>query len=258
MKVNSGKKGEISTRYLIMIIILIASFAIILFFIFRLNLQETGDKEICHNSVVLKSKGKGLVGDLDCKTNYVCISGGKDCEGINPTTTIKVDPKNKEEIMKAIAEEMADCWWMFGEGELDYLGLGEEGLSKTTCAMCSIIKFDEKILKEDYKITYTEFYEYLNTIKKDESQTYLTYLYDVYNIKELQENFFLDKDIEKNFILTKDRYAIVTGVKKGATIKVFGKDINLPWFKRNLIPSYYIKSESLSEELGCDEYVTKA
>ena len=148
-KIN--KKGELTTKKLVTIIVLIASFVIILFLLFRLNLGATTDKEICHNSFVLKSKGQGLVGGLDCKTNYLCITGGGKCEEYNPTETIKISLKGedeiiKQEITKVIADEIADCWWMIGECELDYGGFWD--IQGYHCAVCSIIKFDDTIQAE--------------------------------------------------------------------------------------------------------------
>jgi len=258
----SQTKGELTTQQIIMLIIVITSFVVILFLLFRLNLGETSNKEICYNSVVLKSTAKGLVGRLDCKTNYVCISGGGKCEGINPTTTVKVnldnkDEDNKDEIMKAIADEMADCWWMFGEGKLNYLNFKEEGvIDKTTCAICSTIKFDDKILEKDYIIRYREFYNYLNSLQKDSGETYFSYLYDSFNVDEFQETSFLQIDIDTNFILDDEKYAIVTGVKKDFKIeKVL--DVFTPVKKAFMYP-YYVKSSEISSELGCDEFITKA
>ena len=139
-----NKNAEITTQQIVILIILVTSFVIILFFIFKLNLGSESQKDICHNSVVLKGKSIVVSEALDCRTNYLCISGGGKCEGINPTETVKVNPNNKGEIMKAIASEMADCWWMFGEGKLDYLSIGDKNaLSETSCAICSIVKFDK-------------------------------------------------------------------------------------------------------------------
>ncbi|MDO8528872.1 MAG: hypothetical protein Q7S06_03200 [Nanoarchaeota archaeon] len=178
------KKAELTTQQLVMIIILVLSFAIILFFIFRLGLGGTADKEICHDSVVKKSSpvlGK-LSGEFNCKTGYTCISGGGQCDEITVKNTINAN--NKDEIYKAIAEEMANCWWMFGEGKLDY-GAG--------CSICSQIDFDDKI-EEKYKdgLSYKEFLDSLakpmNVQKSNDN--YLYYLYGVSNLNSL---FALDK-----------------------------------------------------------------
>jgi len=145
-KINNkiNNKGELTTQQLVMLIILIISFVVILFLLWRLNLGEETQKEICHNSVVMVAKGKGFIGELDCKTNYICISGGDECEGFVSTSTIKAN--TEKEITDALQKEVSDCWWMFGEGKIDYLKTLEKGaLGKTNCAICDTIKFDKTI-----------------------------------------------------------------------------------------------------------------
>jgi len=249
MKIKN-KKADVTTGQLVIIIILIMSFIVIVFFLVRLGLGRESDKQICHESVVLKSTTKGFVGYLDCKTNYLCISGGGKCEGINPTTTVKVNPNNKEEIMKAIADEMADCWWMFGEGKLNYLGIGEKGVwGKNSCAICSIVRFDEKILSKGYKISYREALEYLENINKGD-MTYFTYLYDSANVDEfIRRGGTFNIDLDNNYILDDDEYVIVTGIKSSAMWGLAKKDVFI-------FPSY-LKSNQISK-LECDEFITKA
>jgi len=208
-----NKKGELTTEQLVTIIILIASFVIVLLLLFRLDLGKVTEDEICHNSVVLTAMGKSLVSELDCKTSYVCISGGEDCEGIIPTDTIEInlegeDEEIKKEIMDALAREMANCWWMFGEGELAYMGTDFQG---DHCALCSIIKFDSSIQEKFSEITYTEFYTYLASKEKDESQTYLEYLYGTSNL-EMVESMFDGINIESSEILIVDKFVVLTGI----------------------------------------------
>lgn len=79
---------------------------------------------------------------------------------------------------------MANCWWMFGEGKLDY---------GTGCAICSYIVFDDKI-QSTYAggISYKEFLESLTkpmNIQKS-NDNYLYYFYGVNNLNSL---FVLDK-----------------------------------------------------------------
>lgn len=254
MKIIKNRKAELTTKQLVMIIVLIVSFIIILFLLFRLNLGETTIKGVCHNSVVLKGKAGVLAGALDCRTNYLCISGGKDCEGISATSTIKIDTDKKEaknETMKAIADEMADCWWMFGEGEINYLGISDRDIwGKNTCAICSIVKFDERILSKTPKITYREFYEYLNSLEKN-GETYFSYLYNFMDIEEFQNDVsYLDVDLDNDFILEDEKYAIVTGIKSGAIWGKLKKEI--------FIWPYYLKSEDIVSEFKCDTFLTKA
>lgn len=229
-----SKKGELTTRQIVLLIILIASFSIILIFLSNLNLGETSDKEICRNSVIMKSKGGSLSqGSLDCKTIYICISGGDKCESFLPTITKEIDlnqeeEKIKKDVIKAIAEEMADCWWMFGEGKVEYAD-SPQFLGETHCGICSEIKFDKKIQEKIKEISYKEFYESLTKLKKDDSQTYSEYLYRKSTLDGLKETgiardisvvpFIPDdvknlikRDIENNFkVDTNKKHVIITG-----------------------------------------------
>jgi len=240
---NINRKGELTTKQLVTIIILIVSFVIILFLIFRLNLGETTDKEICHNSVVLKSKTVGISEPLDCKTNYLCISGGEDCKEIPTTTKVKVDPENKEEVMKAIAEEMADCWYMFGEGEINY---GEKGGLSIKYALCSSIEFDDKVQEEFSTIAYSEFYDYLEKTKKDSSESYLKYLYDVADVGALKTQSTIKVNILQDEIKTNERYSIITGIDDN----FFESD--------KFLKVYIIPTLETSSRLEQGEFITKA
>ena len=92
----TNKKGEITTQQIVMLVILVISFSVILFLMFRLNLGETTNDEICHNSVLLQ-KSTLKKGPLDCRTNYMCVSAEEDCEDFNYDK--KVDVGNKNEAM---------------------------------------------------------------------------------------------------------------------------------------------------------------
>jgi hypothetical protein len=230
-------KGELTTQQIVMLIILIVGFVVILVLLFRLNLGKTTDEEICHNSVVMRDRTK-IVSALNCKTSYVCISGGDNCKEIDSTTNIEVNPTDKEEIMKAIADEMSGCWWMFGEGEIDY---GSAWLTNYHCALCSVVKFDKKIQTEFSEISYKEFYDYLKNTKKDETRTYLWYLYGTIDVDFIEEmNEKIDIDDEK--IFTSEKYVIVTGMKGN----------------KHLNP-YFIKNSEIKDKTECDIFdITKA
>lgn len=204
------KRGELTTQQIIILIILIISFVVLLYFLFVLNPAETSSKQVCYNSVVLISKGQGLIGSLDCKTNYLCISGGDSCTNFNPTATSDVDVSNKDEVLKAIADEMADCWWMFREGKVNYVG---SIAGDSHCAVCSRIKFDEKIQSKIKEITYSELYDYMKTHQSshDTSQSYLKYLYGVSSL-ESSNTETKEFNVNSAPITTDKDYIIVTGI----------------------------------------------
>ena len=249
-----NKKAELTTKHLVMIIVLIVSFIIVLFLLFRLNLGETTSKEICRNSVLLKHQTKVFSGPLDCRINYLCISGGEDCEGIPTTSTMEVDPSKEEtknEIMKALADEMTDCWWMFGEGKIDYVSAGT--FTKVACSICSIVEFDEKL--HGISVSYEEFYDYLKTTPKTRTQTYLQYLYATNTLEGFGEGFrpenYLDKILEFDKI-----YFILTGMAEEGVLtprwKIWETEATpYPIVILERTPENYNKIE-------CDIFLTKA
>jgi len=236
-----NKKGELTTQQIVMLIILITSFAVILFFLFRLNLGEVSNKEICHNSVVLKGKSP-VSGNLDCRTNYLCISSGGKCERINPTQTIEVDLTDETQVLKAIADEMVDCWWMFGEGKVNYEGADWKGYH---CAVCSIVEFDKNI---EVDISYDDLFEFLEKNKTDESQTYLKYLFGVFKSSDfVDKSDYLKENYDDSFSFD-EKYSIITGINP----EFVGPDA--------IIPVYFIKTSDLTEEItSCNVFdITKA
>lgn len=246
-----NKHGELTTKQLVMIIVLIVSFIIVLFLLFRLNLGETTSKEICHNSVILKEKSGILAGPLDCRTNYLCISGGGGCEEISATSTVKVDPENKNEIMKALADEMSDCWWMFGEGKIDYAGAGT--WTKVACSICSIVEFDETL--QETPISYQEFYNYLKTTPKTKTQTYLQYLYATDTLDDFDEGFNPDNYLNNKIEFDKT-YFILTGLAEEGVLTPRWK-----FWQTKATPQPVVILEKTNEnynKIGCDIFLTKA
>jgi hypothetical protein len=237
------KKGELTTTQIVTLIILLASFIVILIFLFLLDFEGDTEREVCHNSVVLKGKSEGLVGDLDCKTQYVCISSGGECEGFAADEKISVDAEDEDSVMNALAEEMANCWWMFGEGRVDY---GKSGaLSKNSCAVCSIVKFET----DGNSIGYAEFYDWMGE-NKHNNEVYLKYLYNVYSAKEL-EDFAKDGNyLARNIDLSKE-YLIVTGKSLDPFWDVFGigDEDNIPVMILE-------KNKENYDLLNCENFVT--
>jgi len=243
------KKGELTTKQLVTIIILIASFIIVLFLLFRLNLGETTDKEICRNSVILKGQSKLISGPLDCRTNYLCVSGGEKCGEISSTQEIKINPNSKNEVMKAIADEMASCWFQFGEGKINYGG----GFISTAvhCGICSIIEFDEKIQENFPTITYIEFYDFLQTNTKNNAESYLSYLYGVNSVGSLAiQSQFERVDISIDIISTSERYSVITGIDNELGALGVREDV--------ILNVYLVPTAETSSKTECDEFITKS
>jgi len=144
-------------------------------------LGGTTDVQLCHNSVV--QRGSAVTANivpLNCKTHYLCISANNECEDArmpNPDDVVTV--KSEDEIYHALAEEMADCWWMYGEGKIDYLG--EADVTKNLyCSVCSSVIFDKSVSQKiGTPLNQFQLKSYLtNNYMPNTEKTYLQYLYN--------------------------------------------------------------------------------
>jgi hypothetical protein len=226
-------KGELSTQQIILLIILIVSFVVILFLLLRLNLGGESDKELCHNSVVMR--GNSVASDstfpLKCTRSYVCITEDGDCGGLLKPEKHKV--KTKEEIYDVLANEMADCWWMYGEGTLNYIG---DGFTKENyCSICSQVLLHDSLNSIEGiqgKIDQDEFYNYLAVTEIEPGKTYAEYFFGTSDIEGLKRQIlsssenadavgtFGNLDVGKDFF-------VITGITSeiGNTYKWIGAGV---------------------------------
>ena len=219
-----NRKGEMTTQQIVILIVAIVSFAVILFLMFRLNLGGTTDEELCHNSVVMR--GNSVVPSdaipLKCHRKYVCINNGGDCKGL--TNPEKIEVKTLNETYKVLAEEMANCWWMFGEGRVNYVG---DGLTKDNqCSICSQIYFDESLNSiTGETINQDELYNFLKDNKIDTTNSYLDYIFGGNDIDSIKRDSSSGGEIGKfsDFEIGK-QYFVVMGISNeiGLAWKIAG------------------------------------
>jgi len=169
------KKGSITSQQLVTIILLIAGFAIVLLVFSQISWTGQIDREVCHQSVVLRatvpSETQGLV-PLKCKTSKICVTSGiiggkceEDFKNVKGITKAKVG--EVKDVEKLISQEIVDCWTTMGEGKVslfsqywaDTFGIG--GVYPT-CVICSRIAFDEKL---DLDLDDINVLEYMRTHK---------------------------------------------------------------------------------------------
>jgi len=174
------KKGELTTQQIVVLIILIASFAVIIFFIVRLNPTSTADNEVCHNSVIMRKSS--LIGQsstpLNCRRDYICLTQNGNCSGLSNPQIVNV--KTKEDVYQAMAGKMADCWWMFGEGKIDYVS--GDLTHNNYCSICSQVLFDNSLKNidgfQEGNISKEEIYKYMaNNKMPNQDITYLEYIF---------------------------------------------------------------------------------
>jgi len=217
---RKNKSAEITTQQIVLLIVLIVSFAVILFFLLRLNLGKTSESEVCHNSVVTRSSGvipKGSI-PLNCETTYSCLTKDGTCEGMTSPEIEKV--KTKEEVYNVLAEQMADCWWQFGEGKLNYV---EKDLlaNNLYCSLCSQIVFDNSLnMFENGEIDKNGFYDYLaNTNMSDKGISYLEYLSGIKGSQEIKSTLSAGNSNFGKINLGKQYYIMMGVVSQVSALK---------------------------------------
>lgn len=230
------KKAELTTQQIVILIVLIISFIVILFLLVRLNLKGSSDEQICYNSVV--TKGNPVLsgtGSLNCEKSYVCISADKTCEEMSEPEIKKAG--SSDEVYQILADEMANCWWMFGEGKIDYIG--DKALQKNYCSICSQIAFDDSIQNikdeegnpvfEDNKLSKDELYNYLAKTEMSEDLTYAEYFFGTNNVELLKSAIANDEENTEGIVtfgtidITKPSFVVMGIVSEtGNFYKILG------------------------------------
>lgn len=215
------KKGEITTQQIVLLVILIVSFIVILLLLFGFDFFAQSDKEVCHNSVVMRgTKLPDAVTPLNCVRGYICLSEDGSCERMTKPDIKKV--KEKEEIYNILAEEMSDCWWMFGEGKVNYAD--PDWKKKNYCSICTQFVLDDSIGKIEGingKINQDDFYNYLSkTVMPDKQETYAEYLLGTNDINKLKRDLSARAGSEVTFgeIEFNKQYFIVMGITSEANL----------------------------------------
>jgi hypothetical protein len=231
------RRGEVTTQQIVLLIILLVSFAVILFLIFRLDFGKESDSEVCHNSVVMK--GSSVVPadatPLKCSRTYICITKDGRCESMTKPDIRKV--ATKEEVFNVLAEEMANCWWMFGEGKVDYVG--KDNLYESNyCSICSQIAFDNSLVEvknekdasifSNGEISKDELYNYLSiTPIPDKDMNYAEYLFGTNDINELKTQILIKE--ENGNKRTPTSFGIISLDKQQFVLTGITSEVGIGW-----------------------------
>ena len=125
------KRGQ-SINYVILYLVIIGLIIAFLYFFDRFGKTVEGSTpaEICKSSV--KIQASQHMGDLYVDSPIQC-----------PTQQVIIETEDKEEIMKELADDMFECWDMFGRGKLN-LFPHIEGTTINYCVICHHITFENK------------------------------------------------------------------------------------------------------------------
>jgi len=179
MTQKTSKKAQAGT--LATLIIVLASAIVIGAFIYKINTELGGCRknvEACRFSIVSAATSKRFktgspINELKCPRGELCdVVLKKD-------DIVEKGKINQDKAHKIIADAMAECWWMVGEGKIDPFS-NWDGKGESYCLVCKNIEFDEELLEfiKDKKSNIESPIPYLNNHKYKKEQTYWNYLYN--------------------------------------------------------------------------------
>jgi hypothetical protein len=124
--------------------VVLAILVLLVYVYFGTRIAAVGDealpRESCRSSVIVKANAK--IADnaisLNCHTQFVDIKKN----GVIKNGNNIDSPLNEDGVKRAIADELYDCWYEFGEGKIQPFG-SELLQNKKHCVICSEISFDD-------------------------------------------------------------------------------------------------------------------
>ncbi|MGM5481860.1 MAG: hypothetical protein ACQESF_00210 [Nanobdellota archaeon] len=194
-----GKKKGMEQSVLVKLIGVVASLIVLgLLFrnVFDITYGETAEN-ICRMSVISHSKTQvagSPIMNLKCPRKFILIDneGYKiyyaddlpiDKEKLSYKIKFNEKTSFKKQFYELLANEMAECWYKLGEGNLDIF---QEDIffTKSSCVMCSEIGFSKEFEKSRDIGNIGEFNEYLKThnfTKYGINTRYANFLYKNYD-----------------------------------------------------------------------------
>ncbi len=214
-------RGELTSKQIITLVILIVSFAVILIFFLALNLKSEINTETCRNSVILRGTDLGKTTRLNCETEDVCFSKTKECE--SPADKI-IKISSKSEFLDEATDLMYDCFWMMGEGKVDYSPHNFFLTGKNYCAMCSRIYFDSSLEGSDFiKVSNADLYSFLKGKRVPNGENNM--LFEMYRMNSVDSVFAqLEADNEELRDLDIAGLDVFAGGKKSAIVTSITKE----------------------------------
>ncbi len=187
--IKLSKKG-MTANFLVSLIITLVAFLLLSATIvkFMSGQDEKGKENACRTSIALRAQ---TVFNLNPEKNNDKFDLIKAKIKVIPPVCETIDKEVKgkrEKVKQVVADKIARCWWMFGEGRYeetlhgtsiqllpDIFGFEE---FENKCFNCYTILVDKEAMKNEPPISGEEMIDYLNTKKHPQvkDKTYLDYI----------------------------------------------------------------------------------
>jgi len=222
---------------IVALIVLLAGFAVLMWFFLGFLWGQNIDKETCHQSVILRGTSPSMTQNyvpLKCKTQKYCVTKGGNCEDSfgEGEKFAKVKVRNSEDIEQFLAREMVDCWNMMGQGKISLFAsywTSNYGIGTVypTCVICDRVAFD-KSLKQENLLENVNLWNYMGTHKVSGKEiSYLEYFGGSVSAKDTNFDISgLGTDDKGNVKLTTTTEKIALTAEQGTTQEKY-EDLDL-------------------------------
>ena len=164
-----GKKGFWALEEVGKIILILAAFFILAAFMYKLFaiLQQESIEQACRASVITRVDVRDAVRNLPISNNIFPINC-KTQDVVVPTEDLPrraTDQDRRDNVMEALADNMANCWWMFANGMYGSLLTSGDQKNYGACSVCYSV-YVEPMVDDNGKpltIKTSDFQNYLQT-----------------------------------------------------------------------------------------------
>jgi hypothetical protein len=204
-KISKGKKGfDLSLTSVILGVVFIIVMVSAAPHIYNILFSQS-DIEKCRASVHIKAASiKPTAGfidiadlNLECHTKFLTAKKDGLFEGDKRFVNFNSREFENDDLefnaKKAVADRMAECWYMFGQGKTDlYTKLGGDH-----CVPCYEIKFDDELQEEVPQLT--DFGTFLVENDANPEQTYSQYLANADNFEFDADPSIIELETDKTY-----------------------------------------------------------
>ncbi len=197
-KIKINKKARMIPEWAVSLIVLFITMFVLLFYLGEVSDVRAAKIKACHEQILYRHTfnlgpveiGRESIPLSACKAGHICFvtENNEECEELKGLADIEnVKAATKEEVIEVIANRMADCWGMVGEGHLNYQP-STWGWEHSYCGICDKIAFSDNFKERVEKIGYEEFYDYLeSTPVPGLERTFSQYLYGLNSLASVEE-----------------------------------------------------------------------
>lgn len=168
------KKSQIQVSVVTIILFVVIAIVLMIFAGKIMNvLEESRAREVCRTSILAADKTKVIgekIVNIDCRMFFTDINKDGIYENGKRITPFKSTTDVEEEVKRAVANEIRQCWYQANEGMVNPFGEWRTAVNK--CILCARINFADDVSVSKLN----NFQEWYNTTKlKGQDQTYYDY-----------------------------------------------------------------------------------